>query len=550
VARALTVAARHICQEMILNVYMPALKRNWPRGWRELQGMAEGCDMDIKYLVMLNVRDDLLAARYPQSQAVAESTSAFFSHRATDDYVPILGHSWTAPKLLYDENLVVCLEIHYPRAEEVLTSIFLVTEAGMISGCGMNSDGLAVAGNRLLSREDAAPILYSEFPVTLLERVALEQISLDGAREDCEKHVRHASKHLLMATTAGFSTSLELSPPDLAFVYNGAMGSKTKLHTNRFQSFEAFKCRRLVKDRYRGQSSLARAQRLSALIFEQGGKGVSGEQIQGMFSDHEGNDEGRICHHGEDDQGNSETNMTVAFVMFDTNRRVVSICKGPPCKGSMVHFAFGEDNSVHADADVIVSLEDTEMAGTDDGSGDTEASSVSDNASLWFAATGRRPPKDDLRAPRNVYTGIAAPCPSPTNSPPRHAVVQALKEGAAVDHMIGTSFSARSARSGSPVSILSEPAVDHTASAVRDTAGEVSRVMDEMKSSSEAGDPAASPKPADFPNLDPALFKGAEDVKDKPARGRRGEKRAFYDPVRDSVRESSGEDKTIKRVCK
>jgi isopenicillin-N N-acyltransferase-like protein len=535
---------------MIHNVYIPSLKRNWPEGWRELQGMADGCDMIIEHMVMLNVRDDLLAAQYPESHAVAESTSAFFSHRATDDHVPILAHSWTGPRLLH-EDLLVCLEIHYSTAVDV-PSIFLVTEAGMLSGCGMNSDGLAVAGNRLLSREDAAPILYSEFPVTLLERVALEQASLDSARKVCKKHVRHASKHLLMGTGAGFSTSLELSPPDLAFVDNGVIGSDTKLHTNRFQSFEAFKCgRHLVTDRYRGENSLLRSLRLGDLIYGQDGARVSGEQIQGIFSDHEGNGEARICHHVEDDQrdddqGENEPTMTVAFVMFDTNRKVISICKGPPCKGSMVHFTFGEDNSVHADADVSISLEDMEIAEMDDASGDTEASSMSDNASLWFAATGGLPPTNNLQAPRNVYTGIAAPCPSPTNSPPRHAVVQGLREGAAADHMIGTSFSARSR---SPVSILPEPAVGPTASAVHDMASEALGATDEMKSSSEAKDPAPSPNPADFPDLDPVLFKPAEDTKEEPAHGRGG-KRGFYDPVRNNLRECSDEDKTTKRVRK
>lgn len=493
--------------------------------------MADGCDMDVKYLVMLNVRDDLLAARHPPSQAMTESTSAFFSHRATDDHVPILGHSWSAPKLLHDENLMVCLEIHYPPREEVLTGIFMVAEAGMISGCGMNSEGLAVAGNRLLSRQDAAPILHSEFPVTLLERVALEQVSLEGAREDCERLVRHASKHLLMATRTGFSTSLELSPPDLAFVCHGPLGSTTKLHTNQFQSFEAFKCtRNLVMDGYRGKSSVERLRRLSSLIAEKGGARVSGQQIQGMFSDHEGNGEGRICHHDEDDQGNDESNMTVAFVMFDTNRKVISICKGPPCKGTMIHFTFGEDMSVHASAVGNVNLDDiietVEPVETDDASGDTEASS--DDDELWMAAMGGRPPAHDLPALSNVHTGIAAPYPSPTNSPPRTEkdAVQALKEGAAGDHMLGTSFAGRS----SPVPILPKPPAS---AAVYDMAMEAAaRTLLEMQSSSEAKDPAPSPEPADFPDLDPALFEALKDTKKEPARGR-GEKRTFNDGVRD-----------------
>lgn len=336
--------AREICIAVIEHVYIPGMRHFWSEGWYELEGMSQGSGIHIAYLMLLNTVEDLAAIRNPQSQDVIQSTSAFFSRGATASHTPVLAHSWSAPKQVHDEDLIVYLDIQYPFLEG-FKSIFMVTEAGMISGDGMSSDGLAVTGNRLISTDDTAPGHSTPcFPVTCLERYLLEWDVLNDARDPCGKLPRHASKHLLVANSNGFSTSLEMSPKS-AHVHYGELGTKTKLHTNHFQSFTSFQYRRQSMDRYRGVGSRSRLYRLKGLIAEQGQNGITEKQIREMFSDHEDVSES-ICHHREDNQDN----MTVAFVMYDTKRKVISVCKGPPCQGQMMHLTFEEGGGARVDA--------------------------------------------------------------------------------------------------------------------------------------------------------------------------------------------------------
>jgi isopenicillin-N N-acyltransferase-like protein len=298
--------------------------------------MAKGSGIPVEHLVLLNVRTDLAAIQSPLAPSMGESTSAFFSPRATADEAPIHAHSWSGAKFLHGEGLLVCLEYQYPPQEEK-ADIFIVTEAGMISGCGMNAKGLAVTGNRLVSTNDQLPSKDWAFPVECLERYILEFSSVNKVRDLLEEAKRHASRHLLVTDSAGHSVSLEVTPKHI-HVHHGELGSQARLHTNHFQSFEAFTHRRETGDRYPWKESQPRLARLKDCLAEQGGAAnLSRQQIVDIFSDHHlRGSPGAICQHKEDDQ----KTMTMALVMFDTKRRVISVCKGPPCEGKMMHFTF------------------------------------------------------------------------------------------------------------------------------------------------------------------------------------------------------------------
>ncbi|KAH6840735.1 hypothetical protein B0I37DRAFT_408450 [Chaetomium sp. MPI-CAGE-AT-0009] len=327
------------CVEMAKAYYIPGLKKHWKSGWMELKGMSDGSGVPIEDLVVLNARDDLAALQVPLAERASESTSAFFSKRATADKAPILAHSWSSLGCPGSTELLVCLEIQYPAAEDKF-NMFMVTEAGRISGCAMNVKGVAVTGNRLLSTDDDRIRGRADryFPMTCFERFSLEYASVYGVRFVEEETLRHTSRHILVADKAGRSTSLELGPEHI-FFHRGEFGSRATVHANHFQSFDAFSCRREMNDRYEGNYSQFRLARFNELI-KRNDAGVSMQQIVGMFSDHEGRPES-ICEHG----GNDLDNTTMAFVMFDMERRVISLCKGPPCKGVMSHFTFSKEEN-------------------------------------------------------------------------------------------------------------------------------------------------------------------------------------------------------------
>ncbi|KAK4150971.1 hypothetical protein C8A00DRAFT_17563 [Chaetomidium leptoderma] len=363
------------CVPRIRDVYLPALERHWHIGFMELRGMALGSGVNLHQLVFLNAREDLAAIRHllepyrigpkgrrEEPQDPIATTSACFSHRVTADGAPVLAHTWSTSKQVHDENLIVCLEIQYPPWEE-LSNLFMVVEAGMISGCGMSADGLAVTGNGLFSSGDIIPAAGDgSFPMTCLERGVLEWGYMDSTRRMCERLERHASKHLLLVDGNGSSMSLELGVERI-FAHYGVPGNHTKVHANHFQSFEAFASRRKATDRYPDrQHSAARLERVTNLIAERRGDGVSRQQIQDIFSDH-GDSSANLCQH----RHNNRVSMTAAFVMFDTKRKVISVCKGPPCQGVMMHFTFqkfagGDDGAVDAEMkDVETANADAEM---------------------------------------------------------------------------------------------------------------------------------------------------------------------------------------------
>ena len=314
--------------------------------------MSEGCEEPLEKLVFLNARDDLVAIGHlfgnagrdvskwsrAQPRRVEESISAFFSPASNPDGDAIVVHSWNSSNHAYINNLLVYLEIH-PDFSENKPAMFVVTEAGLMAGSGINSDGLVVTSNTLFSDADFIPGLRDScFPGACFRRYLLECSNIAEVKNLCELNPRHTSMNVLAADESGQSISLELGPR-FVFSHLGRPGSNTVLHTNHFQSFNAFLARREINDRYRGSGSRLKLSQLSHLIAERGRKGITRGSIKDMFSDHEGSPEGYICQH----TGETGGNMTVSFVMYNLEQRVITVCKGPPCQGHMMHFTFDDE---------------------------------------------------------------------------------------------------------------------------------------------------------------------------------------------------------------
>jgi isopenicillin-N N-acyltransferase-like protein len=300
--------------------------------------MAHGSGVSLASLVSINVRDDLTAIRdlleaysnpygMPSGtpsgpKPMSETTSAFFSRRATFDHVPVLAQARYTDQQVLDEDLQVYLEIRYPPAQRIPT-IFMVTDAGMLSGSGMNSDGMAVTANALFSSDDHLPMYGTKiFPVTCLERCFLECSSFAAIQMMCNRGNFHTSKNAHLVTDTGSSISLEISP-ERVFRQLDALSGEYMLHANHYQSFEAFCRRRELQDRYRGTASSERLSRLRNRLDQSPGQLLL-EQIAIALLD---------------DQDFS----SVALVMFDTTRRVISVRRG----AALVHFGM-EDRGVNS----------------------------------------------------------------------------------------------------------------------------------------------------------------------------------------------------------
>ncbi|KAK5993052.1 Isopenicillin-N N-acyltransferase-like protein [Cladobotryum mycophilum] len=361
-----------ISERIVKSVYIPSLEKLYPTGLEEMRGIADGAGVSLEEIVMLNARYDLGRCMYrlqnegetPQNltavdkdESAEECTSAFFSPEATESGQTLAVHNWDMSHHLYNQDLVVYLEIH-PHPSEDRPSMFILTEAGQLIRSGMNSAGLSVTANSLLSSNDYVPVSYIDqegvhqevdskpaLPLSLARRVFLEFTNYAEALVAVHAFPRHVSGNLHVATADGFAMALECAP-DRTYKFYGRIDDNYVIHSNHFMSPE-FLGRGDVFDRSPGGSTWYR--------FWQAEKGVrphcngklTSDIIQRAFSDHLAYPES-LCNHPNLQQRSmpsaaltgytSKLNMTVAFVIYNLSERTVTVCKGPPCQGVLQYF--------------------------------------------------------------------------------------------------------------------------------------------------------------------------------------------------------------------
>lgn len=348
---------------IISNIYIPAIKAYYPSGLEEMRGIADGAEVTLEDVVLLNARYDLArlgdeaatnqspnsttGLNTPQDDQANECTSAFFLSSATATGDVVNCQNWDMSARLWLTDCIIYLEIH-PDASEDKPSMFLVTEAGQLGRSGMNSLGMGVTANSLMSTDDYIPRPEGEpvLPISLLRRMILESSHLSEALTAAQNFPRHVSNNLTVATAEGFGMCLEITPDRVYKVYSN-IDDNYLVHTNHF-THPGFEARKDILDRYPGGSSWFRRHR-----FEQGIRGfkhgmVTNEKITNAFSDHLSYPES-LCCHPEDGPVDGvighlpgypfrSSSATVACVMYNLTQGTVTACKGPPCQGQFQTF--------------------------------------------------------------------------------------------------------------------------------------------------------------------------------------------------------------------
>jgi isopenicillin-N N-acyltransferase-like protein len=382
--RGLNLLLRSITSQIVSEVYIPALQKLWPTGLEELHGIADGSELTLEDIVMLNARYDLarclwrLAREDKQSREgnsfdfngninvthdssngpdANECTSAFFAPESTESGDALAVQNWDMSNHLYDKDLIVYLEVH-PDPSENRPSMFILTEAGQLIRTGMNSAGLAVTANSLLSTADYVPISHTDregvyhkvapkpvLPISLARRVFLEYSIYSEGLVAINSFPRHVSGNLHVSTADGFGMGLEVSP-DRIYKFYGTVDDNYVLHTNHFVT-PGFVGRDDVLDRYPGGSSWFRMQRAERGVRKYRNGMLTVNLIRHAFSDHLSYPES-VCSHPNYQQKNTPDNaltgyasklsMTVAFVVYNVTQRKVTVCKGPPCQGVLQEF--------------------------------------------------------------------------------------------------------------------------------------------------------------------------------------------------------------------
>ncbi|CAM1503508.1 Fc.00g010990.m01.CDS01 [Cosmosporella sp. VM-42] len=251
--------SQELMNSIIEHVYKPALEQYYPSGFKEMQGIADGAGVSLQDVILLNSRYDL--ARLGDSPGIQpvpdterndfkyddanECTSGVFFHPATTTGDLLTAQNWDMSARLWENDCIIYLEVH-PDPSENKPSLFLVTEAGQLGRSGMNSAGLGVTANSLMSTDDYIPYPYHDaegnlydvpikpvLPISMLRRMLLESNHFAEAMTCAFNFPRHVSNNITVGTGEGFGMRLEVTP-DLIYKVYRQIDDNYIVHTNHF----------------------------------------------------------------------------------------------------------------------------------------------------------------------------------------------------------------------------------------------------------------------------------------------------------------------------
>lgn len=294
-----------------------------PAYLEEMRGMAEGAGLDLLDVLAINVRTEVMfaaKAREAAGRPVPAECSSFAVVPAPGRPGPtLIGQNWDW--LPHCTDTVVVLEASQDTGPDYVT----VVEAGLLAKTGMNSSGLGLAANALVTSADVGE---PGVPFHLLLRAILDCENVSDALTALQSGPRSSSANYLIAHRDGVAIDVEAAPGDfsrLFFVYPGE-DDGVVLHTNHFLS-----------ERFDGKDvsvwampdSPVRLQRLRAGV--SASPDASLASFRSLLSDHANHPSGVCCHPDTRfdalDQG-----ATVSSVLMDLDASRMWVSDGNPCE--------------------------------------------------------------------------------------------------------------------------------------------------------------------------------------------------------------------------
>ena len=299
-----------------------AIEEYEPRYLEEMRGLAEGAGVGYEDVLALNVRTEIMfaaKARQAREEMRQPSECSAFAvlPGASATGHTLIGQNWDW--LLHSFETVVVLEASQEEGPDFVT----VVEAGLLAKTGMNSSGIGVATNALVTDDDVGT---PSVPYHVVLRALLDSERISDALVAVQRRPRSSSANYLVAHEDGAAVDIEAAPGDfsrlfLLFPENGVL-----LHTNHFLSpaFDGKDVSLWVMP-----DSPFRLDRLHTLV-QEAGPALSSEIFQAALADHADYPLGVCCHPDERldlyDQG-----ATVASVIMDLDARTLWIAEGHPC---------------------------------------------------------------------------------------------------------------------------------------------------------------------------------------------------------------------------
>jgi isopenicillin-N N-acyltransferase like protein len=292
-----------------------------PQYLEEMHGMAEGSGLRFEDILALNVRSEVMfAAKARQALSLPlprfGECTAFAALPEEPCGHLLIGQNWDW--LVHSFDTVVVLEASRIDGPAYVT----VVEAGLLAKLGMNSAGIGLATNAMVTDLDRGE---PGIPFHVLLRSVLDAETVTEALAGLQYGFRSSSANYLVASADGVALDVEAVPGDFTrlSVYDPEDG--LLLHTNHLLHPQSG-----VTDisLWAMPDSAVRLQRARAVARE---SGRSRAALTAMLSDH-ADLPWSICAHADARQPRPEQAATVASAVMDLAERRLWLADGPPCR--------------------------------------------------------------------------------------------------------------------------------------------------------------------------------------------------------------------------
>jgi isopenicillin-N N-acyltransferase-like protein len=283
----------------------------------ELRGIAEGASVPVEDVLAINVRTEVMFGAKVRA-ALGECSSFAVQPGACVEGRTLIGQNWDW--LLHSFETVVVLEARQDDGPDFVT----VVEAGLLAKTGMNSSGLGLATNALVTGDDRGE---PGVPYHVALRALLDCETLSDALTVLQRRPRSSSANYLLAHEDGIAVDVEAAPGDFSRLFLRFPEDGVIVHTNHFGA-PAFDGHEISV--WAMPSSPFRLERLRSLV-EAERDNLSLDTFQRALADH-ANYPSALCCHPDPRVHELEREASVTSVAMELESRRMWIADGPPCR--------------------------------------------------------------------------------------------------------------------------------------------------------------------------------------------------------------------------
>jgi isopenicillin-N N-acyltransferase-like protein len=298
----------------------------------ELRGIAEGAGVSFEDVLAINVRTEVMfsakatAARVSGGQP-AECSSFAVLPEASESGATLVGQNWDW--LPHSFETVVVLEAAQDEGPDFVT----VVEAGLLAKTGLNSAGIGLVTNALVTDADRG---QPGVPYHVVLRAILDAETIAEALAAIQRQPRSSSAGYLVAHDDGLAAYVEGAPGDFSQLFLLFPEGGVLLHTNHFVS-PAFAGKDVMI--WASPDSPFRLERLRSLV-RSAERPLGADVFTAALADHAGYPFG-ICCHPDYRAAPPDQGATIASVVMELDRRRVWIADGPPCTAEYRELDYG-----------------------------------------------------------------------------------------------------------------------------------------------------------------------------------------------------------------